>query len=115
MKPHFSPAVAAGPLLFLSGALGFDKDGVLPDGVEAQTGRCLDNLAAMLAARGLGPGDIVKTTVWLTDKADYPGFNKAYAAWFGTWAPARSTTIAGLAIDGALVEIEAVACRREEA
>ncbi|MFV3126763.1 RidA family protein [Niveispirillum sp. KHB5.9] len=113
MKPHFSPAVAAGSLLFLSGALGFDRNGALATGIEAQTRQCLDNLAGVLARHGLGPADIVKTTVWLTDQADFVTFNSAYAAWFGDWAPARSTTIAGLAIDGALVEIEAVARLRQ--
>ncbi|MFV3077995.1 RidA family protein [Niveispirillum fermenti] len=113
MKPHLSPAVAAGSLLFLSGALAFDGNGALPAGIEAQTSQCLDNLAAILAKHGLGPADIVKTTVWLTARSDFAGFNKAYAGWFGDWAPARSTTIAGLVIDGALVEIEAVARLKE--
>lgn len=113
MKPHFSPAVAAGSLLFLSGALGFTRDGALSIGIEAQTRQCLDNLAGILAQHGLGPADIVKTTIWLTNRADFAAFNSAYAGWFGDWAPARSTTIAGLAVDGALVEIEAVARLRQ--
>lgn len=113
MKPHLSPAIGAGPLLFLSGALAFRPDGTLAGGIAEQTRQCLENLAAVLIRQGLGPDDIVKTTVWLTDRSLFPGFNDAYAAFFGDRAPARSTTIAGLAIDGALVEIEAVACRRE--
>lgn len=109
---HLSAAVEAGNTIYLSGALAFTSDGSLSDGdVTTQTRIVLDNLEAVLAARGLDRTAIVKTTVWLIDRADFAAFDQAYAAFFGDHRPARATTICELALPGALVEIEAVAHR----
>jgi 2-iminobutanoate/2-iminopropanoate deaminase len=65
------------------------------------------NLQALLVAEGAGLGHVVKTTVFMTDMADYPGMNEAYVAAFGDHRPARSAVaVAGLPLGGA-VEIEA--------
>ena len=64
----------------------------------------------MLAQAGATLSDVAKTTVWLTDMADFAAFNAAYAEAFGSHAPARFTVTSALAIPGALVEIEAIAC-----
>jgi 2-iminobutanoate/2-iminopropanoate deaminase len=104
-------AVAPGRLLFLSGQTPIDPaTGRLVEGrVADQTRRCLDNLAAVLAAAGADPSRIVKTTVFLRDMADFKAMNEAYAAYFPAEPPARSTVaVAGLPLD-ARVEIEAVA------
>jgi 2-iminobutanoate/2-iminopropanoate deaminase len=55
---------------------------------------------------------VAKTTIWLTDMADFAAFNVAYAEAFGPDIPARSTVTSALAIPGALVEIEAIACAK---
>ena len=107
--PHLSPFVVHGSFAFFSGQLGWDQDRVLPDGIAAQTTQCLENIRATLTEAGLDPADIVKTTVFLTEKRDYAAFDEAYAAFLGANKPARSTVIAQLAIDGALIEIEVVA------
>ena len=112
MKPHFSPYTTAGDLIFVSGQLGFDATGAIGGDVAEQTQRTLVNLRAVLAEAGLDLGDVVKTTAWITRPEDFPIFNAAYAAVFGEHRPARSTVVAGLAVPGALVEIEAVARRR---
>ena len=70
--------------------------------------------ATVLATSGLGLNDVVKTTIWLTRREDFAAFNEAYAAKFGDHRPARSTTICDLALGEALIEIEAVACRRSD-
>ncbi len=108
--PHLSKAQIAGNLIFTSGQLGFDNNGkIIGDGVRAQTRQTLLNLVGILQAHGLGQEHIVKTTVWLTDRSNFPDFNEEYAAFFGTQKPARSTVICDLAIEGALIEIEAIA------
>lgn len=114
MTPALSPAMSAGDLIFLSGQLAFGADGIIvaPDDVARQTEQVLANLGRVLASLGLDLSDVVKTTVWLTDTADFPAFNAAYAASFGTHRPARSTVRADLMLPGARVEIDAVAKRR---
>ena len=114
VAPALSPAVSAGDLIFLSGQLAFGADGtiVAPDDVARQTEQVLANLNRVLTSFGLDLSDIVKTTIWLTDTADFPTFNAAYAASFGSHRPARSTVRADLMLPGARVEIEAVARRR---
>lgn len=109
--PHLAPAVRAGDLVFTSGQLAF-HDGVIEGDIAAQTTRVLANLEAALAPYGLGLADIVKATVWLTQRQDFSAFNAAYAAVFGEHRPARSTTICDLAFEEALVEIEAIAVAR---
>ena len=106
-----SPAVAWDRLVFVSGQVPM-KDGkpAAPD-IAGQTHATLDLVEAILAKAGCTLADVVKTTVWLVDGADYPAFNAAYGERFAPeTAPARSTVIAGL-IAPVKVEIEAVAVR----
>ena len=110
--PHLSPAVVAGDHIFLSGQLAFGPDGMIGGDIAAQTTRCLERLETVLVEHGLDRSAIVKVSVWLTDRWSFAAFNQAYALFFGEQRPARSTVISGLAIDGALVEIDAVAVRR---
>ncbi|AXB78885.1 RidA family protein [Novosphingobium sp. P6W] len=107
--PHLSPAMVAGDLLFLSGQLAFGPEGRIEGDISVQTRRCLERLENVLREHGLDRSAIVKVSVWLTDCSAFTVFNDAYAAFFGEQRPARSTVISGLAIDGALVEIDAVA------
>jgi 2-iminobutanoate/2-iminopropanoate deaminase len=109
----YSHGVEAGRLVFLSGQTPLDPaTGALVDGgIAAQTRRCLDNLAAVLHGAGLGPDDVVKCTVFLTDMADFAAMNDAYRGFFTEPHPARTTIgVAALPL-GAAVEIELVALR----
>lgn len=104
------PATRVGDLIFCSGALGVDADFRLVEGgIGAQTRQAIANLQAVLAQAGATLADVAKTTVWLTDLANFAEFNAAYAEAFSEDLPARSTVTSALAIPGALVEIEAVA------
>jgi reactive intermediate/imine deaminase len=105
----FSPAVQAGPFVFVSGqvALG-DKGEIVPGGIEAQTRQTLKNVENALALAGCTLKDVVKATVWLDDARDFWTFNRVYAEFFSENKPARSTTQATLMID-AKVEIEVIA------
>ena len=78
-----------------------------PDELATRTFRV--SIAGVLAKAGATLADVAKTTVWLTDLANFAEFNAAYAEAFGDNLPARSTVTSQLAIPGALVEIEAVA------
>lgn len=109
--PHLSPYVAHGDLVYLSGQLAFDAEGAITGDIATQTRRCLDNIAATLKELGLAPEAVIKTTVWITAAEHFAAFNHAYADFFGEHRPARSTTVAGLALPAALVEIEALAAR----
>ena len=109
----YSQAIATEGLLFCSGQIGLDPaTGELPDGIEAQAERVLANLEAVLAADGLGWGDVVKTTIFLADVGDFATVNAIYAAHQADPPPARSTFAVGALPRGALIEIEAIARRR---
>ena len=109
----YSQAAIVGDLVFTAGQVALDPTTgtVVEGGIEAQTARVLENLAAVLAAAGSSLSLVVKTTVFLTDMADFPAMNKVYAEEFGDHKPARATVaVAGLPL-GVRVEIEVVATR----
>jgi len=106
-----SAAVAWERLVFVSGQVPMAAGQPAAPDIAGQTRATLELVAGILAGAGCTLADVVKTTVWLTDAADYPAFNAAYAEYFPHGAaPARSTVIAGL-IAPVKVEIEAVAVR----
>jgi 2-iminobutanoate/2-iminopropanoate deaminase len=107
----YSHAIDDGTYVFCSGQTPIDPStGRLRDGgVADQTDQCFDNLFAVLADGGLGPDDVVKVNVYLTDMDDFPEMNAAYAMRFSAPPPARTTVgVAALPL-GARVEIELVA------
>jgi len=81
-------------------------------GVGDQTHQCFDNLFAVLQAGGLGPDDVVKVNVYLTDMDDFAEMNEAYATRFTAPPPARTTVGVAALPMGARVEIELVAKKR---
>lgn len=110
-KPPYSPVVLAGDLVFTAGQVAMDASGTIVEGgIVEQTRQAMSNLAACLAAAGCSMDDVVKTTVFLTDLANFEACNEEYARHLNAPYPARSTVQAGLA-PGLLVEIEAVARR----
>lgn len=108
----YSPAIAVGEELYCSGQLGLDPEtGVLADGVAAQTEQAVTNLGALLTAAGYGFDDIVKTTIFLVDLADFATVNEIYGRAFSDPFPARSTVQVAALPKGGRVEIEAIAKR----
>jgi 2-iminobutanoate/2-iminopropanoate deaminase len=108
----YSQAIASGDLVFCSGQVGLDPaTGQLVEGVEAQAERALRNLAAVLDAAGVGFADVVKTTIFLADVADFTAVNGIYSTFMPDPPPARSTIGVGALPRGARVEIEAIARR----
>jgi 2-iminobutanoate/2-iminopropanoate deaminase len=109
----YSQAVAVGDLVFCSGQLGLDPaTGELVTGVEAQAERALRNLTAVLDAAGSTWSDVVKTTIFLADIADFGVVNGVYATFMPDPPPARSTFAVGALPKGGRIEIEAIARRR---
>lgn len=110
----YSQGVEANGTVYVSGQVPLDPaTGTLVEGgIEAQAERVLTNIGAILEAAGLGYGDVVKTTVLLSDITDFKAVNEVYARFFtGEVLPARAAfQVAALPL-GAGVEIEAVAVR----
>ena len=107
----YSQAAKAGGLLFLSGQIPLDPatGEFVSGGIREQTERVMDNIAAVLAEAGIGFDAVVKTTIFLTDLANFGVVNEVYGSRFSAAPPARSTVeVKGLP-RGALVEIEVLA------
>jgi reactive intermediate/imine deaminase len=109
---HYTDAVRAGDLLFVSGVVPVDTEGRLvgAEDVVAQTRQVFANMREVLAAAGCGFEDIVKVTIYLTDIGDRPSINPVRQEVFGATRPASTLVeVSRLAVEGAKVEIECVA------
>ena len=107
----YSQAIRAGDLVFVSGqlALAPGSHEMVADTIEEQTEQVFRNLRAILEEAGSSLERIVKTTVYLTDLANFQGMNEVYRTHVGENSPARATLEVSALPSGALVEIEAVA------
>ena len=107
----YSAAIKVGELIFTSGQIPADPatGELAPGGIAEQTEQSLKNLSAVLEAAGSGLDQVIKTTCFLTDMADFAAFNAAYGKYFSEHKPARSTVAVKALPKGALVEIECVA------
>jgi 2-iminobutanoate/2-iminopropanoate deaminase len=108
----YSQAIEAAGFVFTAGQVGIDPaTGTLAQGLDAQATAAFSNIAAVLRAAGLGPADVVKVTIFMTDLAHFTRVNAVYEGFVGTHRPARSTVgVASLPL-GALIEVEAIAAR----
>lgn len=107
----YSHAIIAGDFLFTSGQIALDPatGKIVGDSIEDQTVQVLKNLEAVLAANNMTFANVIKTTVFLTDLADFTAVNQIYATRFPTEPPARSCVqVAGLP-GGSKIEIELIA------
>jgi 2-iminobutanoate/2-iminopropanoate deaminase len=107
----YAQGVDASGMVFVAGQVGVDKDGqpVGDFGMAAQTRQTLANVAAVLREAGLGLNDVVSTTVYVKDFADYELFDEVWQECFGDHQPARATVQAALVHPGLLVEVQAIA------
>ncbi len=106
----YSQAVELGGLIFCSGQIPLTADGKLVDSsIEEATEQVLKNLEAVLFEAGVGMDSVVKTTIFLTDLANFDAVNKVYETYFYENPPARSTVQVSALPKGAMVEIEAMA------
>jgi 2-iminobutanoate/2-iminopropanoate deaminase len=119
IKPAKSPAavgpynhaVRVGDLLFCAGQIPIDPatGNLISGDIQAQTDRVLQNVKAILDDQGLTFANVVKSTVFLVNLADFAGMNEVYAKYFTGDFPARSTIQVAALPKGAQVEIEVIA------
>lgn len=108
----YSQAIDAGAFVFISGQIPVDPaTGNIPEGITAQTTQSLANVRAILAEDGLTVANVVKTTVFLADMADFGPMNEVYASVFTAPFPARSAVAVKTLPKNVLVEIEVIAAR----
>ena len=109
----YSQAIVADNVVYTAGQVALDPvtGELVGKSVAEQTEQVLKNLTAVLAASGSSLGQVVKTTVFLADMADFTAMNEVYAKHFGGHRPARSTVQAAGLPKGARVEIDAIAVR----
>src|SRR5215211_4333637 len=111
-----STAVKVGDIVFLSGALGTKPGGggLAEGGIEGQTRQALENIKASAALAGVTMEDIAKCTVFITNVADFQAMNQVYREFFPANPPARTTVaVAGLVVEGAVIEIECIAAAKK--
>ena len=108
----YSAATQVGNTVYVSGQLPADPvTGAFPEGIAQQTRQSLENVKAVLEAAGMTMADVTKTTVLLSDIANFGAMNEVYATFFEAPYPARAAFQVAALPKGALVEIEAVAAR----
>lgn len=108
----YSQGIDVGNLVFFSGQIPLDPEtGTMPEGIEAQTRRALDNVKGLLESQGLGFKNVVKTTVFLDDINDFATMNGIYAEYFEEPYPARSAVEVANLPKGALLEVEVIAAK----
>lgn len=108
----YSQAMEAGSFIFASGQIPVDPaTGEVPEGITAQAEQSCKNVGAILAEAGLGYENVVKTTCFLADMADFAAMNEVYSTFFKEPFPARSAVAVKALPKGALVEVECVAVK----
>jgi 2-iminobutanoate/2-iminopropanoate deaminase len=107
----YSQAVAVNGFIFTAGQVALDpaRGELIAGGIAEQTAQALENLRAVLTAAGSSLSQVVKTTVFLVDMADFAAMNEVYGQAFGGHRPARSTVAVAALPRGARVEIEVIA------
>ncbi|MAV02058.1 MAG: enamine deaminase RidA [Rhodobacteraceae bacterium] len=104
-----SKAIRAGDFIFLTGQIPMINGEPMTTGtIEDQTRVILEDIKATLEEAECKMDDIVKSMIWLRERADFPGFNKIYGDYFPTEPPARSAVVSELLVD-VRVEIEVIA------
>ena len=107
----YTPIVEAGPWLICSGQVGIADGSIVDGGLEPELRQAMANMAALLESKGASLSDVSKTTVFLTDMADYADMNRIYVEVFGDHRPARSAVAVAELPVGARIEVEAWAYR----
>jgi 2-iminobutanoate/2-iminopropanoate deaminase len=110
---HYSQAVVAGNLVYVSGSGPFNPQthSIVGTTIEEQTEQTLKNVSVILDSAGSSIKDVVKVTVYLKDMRDFEHMNSAYARFFGATKPARTTIQAALFGEGRLIVLDAIAVR----
>lgn len=111
-QPPFSGAVQVNDTLYISGDIGLDAQGKVPDTAEAEARNVLTNVRNRLEAAGFTMDDLVSVQVFCSDVKHYDAFNKVYRTMFRKEYPARAFLGAGTLLFGARFEVQGVAVKR---
>lgn len=108
----YSQGIEVGNMYFFSGQLPLNPEtGVMPETIKEQTKQSLENIKGLLESQGLDFSNVVKTTVFLDNMADFADMNEVYSTYFVEPYPARSAVEVGKLPKGALIEIEVIAVK----
>lgn len=108
----YTPAIAIGDLVFLSGQIALDEHGNLHmNDIATETRRVMDNIGILLKAAGLDHSHLVKATIFLSDMAHYGAVNEVYGTYFKDTPPAREAVAVKGLPRGVNVEISGIAVR----
>lgn len=108
----YSQGIDIGNMIFFSGQIPLNPvSGEMPEGIEAQARKSLENVKGLLESQGLDFSNVVKTTVFLDNMDDFGIINEIYAEYFVEPYPARSAVQVGKLPKGALIEIEVIAVK----
>jgi 2-iminobutanoate/2-iminopropanoate deaminase len=107
----YSPAVRAGDFIFVSGQVPVDPatGQLLNADISTETRQVLNNIKAILEGCGASMADVVRCGVFLLEGSEFAAMNAVYSEFFGDAKPARTTVVAGFAVSGLRVEIDAIA------
>lgn len=108
----FSDGIVAGNSLYVSGTQGTGPDGKLASGISAQTRAALENIERVVKKAGFRMKDVVSVNVYLSDIHDFGEMNKVYATFFPDPKPTRTTVQVAALVNGAKIEISAVAVKK---
>lgn len=101
----FSPAIKAGPFIFVSGTAAQDRS----QDIRGQARQVFDYIATVLVQAHYSLGDVIKVQTFIKNLADYPSYNEVRRAYFPQNPPASTTVVADFVLPGMLVEVEAIA------
>jgi 2-iminobutanoate/2-iminopropanoate deaminase len=107
----FSDGIIVGKTLYVAGQQGTDAKGKLGEGIAAQTRAALENIRQVVTKAGFSLNDLVTVNVYLSDVHDFQAMNKVYAAFLPDPKPARTTIQAAALVNGAKIEISAIAAK----
>jgi 2-iminobutanoate/2-iminopropanoate deaminase len=110
----FSAAVKVGDTLYLSGTIGLDEDGRVPDSAAEEARLVLDSLKSTLEKAGMSMDDLAYVQIFCSDVFHYEAFNEVYRTYFTGEFPARAFIGAGTLLFDARFEVQAIAVRRPE-
>jgi 2-iminobutanoate/2-iminopropanoate deaminase len=108
----FSDGIVAGNTLYIAGEQGTDAHGKLEAGISAQTRAALETIRRIALKAGFSMNEVVSVNVYLSDVHDFAAMNKVYTTFFKNPKPARTTIQAAALVNGAKVEISAIAVRK---
>jgi 2-iminobutanoate/2-iminopropanoate deaminase len=109
----YSPAVRAGDFIFVSGQVPVDPGQLIHSDIATETRQVLNNIKGILEGCGASMADVVRCGVFLLEGGDFAAMNAVYAEFFGDAKPARTTVVAGFAVGGIRVEIDAIAYQQQ--